>query len=163
MQSSQNIPEHEVTPPITSNEHVGPPGVVPTHPHSLNTLIDASVATFLFNPIMGHVQATFTSPFLRRNILISTRYDINCYSFDADVAVGLQYHPSHRQSMAMRMSWRHGLALSLNTGISDTVSLKLGISSGPIWSKPSGVESNPLPPPTTILTPSIGLQLCIES
>ncbi|KAI9204962.1 uncharacterized protein BJ171DRAFT_93152 [Polychytrium aggregatum] len=51
-----------------------------------------SVMSFVCNPMMGHLSATYTAT-VRPHLDISTRYDLNVFSFESDVSAGLEYSP----------------------------------------------------------------------
>lgn len=46
---------------------------------------------FLLNPIMGHVSLSYFTCTLLKHLKMAARYDINMYSFDSDLGVGLFY------------------------------------------------------------------------
>ncbi|TPX54503.1 hypothetical protein PhCBS80983_g05902 [Powellomyces hirtus] len=72
-----------------------------------------TVLSFLANPMMGHVSASYTTT-LRNNLNMSTRYRFNVYSYEADLAVGLEYSPKGKEQIVKtRLSLAEGLALKL--------------------------------------------------
>ncbi|KAI8819433.1 uncharacterized protein EV422DRAFT_568858 [Fimicolochytrium jonesii] len=80
----------------------------PYPPHAVR-----SALTFLANPIMGHFSTSYTTT-VRSGLTMSTRYDINVYSYEADLAVGLEYLRKDRSQMVKaRVSLVEGLALKL--------------------------------------------------
>jgi hypothetical protein len=160
---------HHAKPPI-AEMHEAPPGqkVSPnSEPSTLSEVLESTtvrpmVGTLSVNPIMGHLQATLTSPIFHQNITSSVRYDVNMYSFDADLATGLCYTPGEGQQLRLRASWKYGFALLLGAEVGDGLCVRAGLSSGPIWERPSGIESVPNVDKRSN-GPSIGLELSIES
>ncbi|KAJ3157515.1 Mitochondrial distribution and morphology protein 10 [Geranomyces michiganensis] len=72
-----------------------------------------TVLSFLANPMMGHVSASYTTT-VRRGLSVATRYRFNVYSYEADMAVGLEYAPvGSEQVIKTRLSLTEGLALRL--------------------------------------------------
>ncbi|PJF18754.1 Mitochondrial distribution and morphology protein 10 [Paramicrosporidium saccamoebae] len=139
-------------------------GALPEEPVVTSPLIHKPrmapmVATFLMNPLMGHLQMTLTSP-IRRAVTASIRYDVNVHSFDADLAAGLVYAPEKYQQLRLRASWRHGIAMGIG-GKLGGVNVRVGLASGPIWSKPTGIESVPTLIPS-LGSPSIGFEVSLE-
>lgn len=122
------------------------------------------VATAAVNPIMGNVQMTLVSPVVRHDISFAARYDLNVHSFDADLVSGLAFVPAAGQFLQLRCSWRHGLALCLGSALEGAARFRIGVSSGPMWSKPTGIESVPRPLfAWRSLAPSIGFEIAVES
>ncbi|KAJ3170155.1 Mitochondrial distribution and morphology protein 10 [Geranomyces variabilis] len=72
-----------------------------------------TVLSFLANPMMGHVSASYTTT-VRRGLSVATRYRFNVYSYEADMAVGVEYAPAgSEQVIKTRLSLTEGLALRL--------------------------------------------------
>ncbi|RKO85322.1 hypothetical protein BDK51DRAFT_32440 [Blyttiomyces helicus] len=72
-----------------------------------------STLTLLASPMMGHVSSAYTTT-IRPNLTMATRYDLNVYSYEADVAVGLEYaHGKTDQVVKAKISLMQGLALKL--------------------------------------------------
>ncbi|KAJ3086146.1 Mitochondrial distribution and morphology protein 10 [Quaeritorhiza haematococci] len=74
-----------------------------------------SILTFVANPMMGHITSSYTTT-VRPNMDLSTRYDFNTYSYESDLAVGMEYAPQGKdQLMKARVSLSQGLALKLES------------------------------------------------
>ncbi|KAJ3012689.1 Mitochondrial distribution and morphology protein 10 [Thoreauomyces humboldtii] len=72
-----------------------------------------TVLSFLANPMMGHVSASYTTT-LRNNLNMATRYRFNVYSYEADLSVGVEYSPRQKQQVIKtRLSLAEGLAVKL--------------------------------------------------
>ncbi|KAI9100494.1 hypothetical protein DFS34DRAFT_648412 [Phlyctochytrium arcticum] len=72
-----------------------------------------TVLTFLSNPMMGHISATYTTT-VRRNLTMATRYHFNLYSYEADLALGVEYAPADKEQLVKaRISLSEGLAVKL--------------------------------------------------
>lgn len=123
--------------------------------------VDPMIGTLLLNPIMGHIQVCCTSPIIYPGLQSSLRYDFNLHSFDADLVGALLFRPLPHQQIRLRGSWRHGLALSVESSIADGVKLEFGIATGSLDRHILGVEGS-IPRPAYHPTPSIGLTLSIE-
>jgi hypothetical protein len=149
---------HHAKPPISEIRGT-PPGELVDLPNTIQkTQMPPMVATFIMNPLMGHLQVTLTSP-IHRAVSASVRYDVNVHSFDSDLATGLVYSPGTDQQLCLRISWRHGLAMGISGSLGGGASVKVGVASGPIWSRPSGIESVPNLIPSW--SPSIGFKLSL--
>lgn len=103
---------------------------------------------------------TLTTP-IHRTVTLSTRYDVNLNSFDSDVVTGMLYEPkSGREQLRIRASWRDGIALSMSAVFGGGLKGRIGVASGPIWVKPTGVES--VPTGIRVRSPSIGFEVSFE-
>ncbi|TPX67586.1 hypothetical protein SpCBS45565_g03719 [Spizellomyces sp. 'palustris'] len=72
-----------------------------------------TVLTFLANPMMGHVSASYATT-IRKNLTMATRYDFNVYSYEADLVLGVEYAPPEKEQLVKaRVSLSEGLALKL--------------------------------------------------
>jgi hypothetical protein len=49
-----------------------------------------STTTVLINPAMGHFESSYSTP-MSKNLNVSTRYNMNMYSLESDVAVGFEF------------------------------------------------------------------------
>lgn len=102
------------------------------------------ISTICANPIMGHVQlshVTAISPLIR----MASRFDYNLHSQDSDVVVGLEADLRFADALFdvlsdrvnVRCSWRHGLAMAVRWSSqmmdTETITMSLGVSSGPLW------------------------------
>lgn len=136
--------------------------------------VESMIGTCLINPIMGHIRMTLTSPTFHPDLQISSRYEVNLHSFDSDLVAGLQYSPSRRviqdarpyegdnegKMISFRVSWRHGAALSLASTYSSNLTMRFGVSSGPIGSSSHSNQS--LPNPIVLwrsLRPCLGFEI----
>lgn len=128
------------------------------------------VGTCMINPIMGHLQISLVSPLdLGNRLQAAALYDLNVHSFDSDLALGLTYQPGstngvRSDEVCLGTSWRHGMGLSVAARVSDRLKVRLGLSTGPIWYRPSGIECLPTPRRSwRSSSPAIGLELVYDS
>ncbi|KAJ3182124.1 Mitochondrial distribution and morphology protein 10 [Gaertneriomyces sp. JEL0708] len=72
-----------------------------------------TVLAVVSNPMMGQLSASYTTT-VAPNLTMSTRYDFNVYSYEADLAVGVEYAPKEqRQLVKGRISLSQGMAVKL--------------------------------------------------
>ena len=69
-----------------------------------------SFLTAIFNPIMGHLSSCYVTKSSQHHLTVATQYDLNLYSRDADVSVGVEYSPpSMDQLIKARISPSEGI------------------------------------------------------
>ncbi|KAI9015554.1 hypothetical protein DFJ74DRAFT_635594 [Hyaloraphidium curvatum] len=70
-----------------------------------------STFTTLVNPMMGHLSLAYVST-IRRGMDVACRYDLNLYSQESDLALGIEYAPPNSdQMMKARLCLSDGLSL----------------------------------------------------
>eukprot|EP00158_Paraphelidium_tribonemae_P004331 Partr_v1_DN26696_c1_g1_i1_m69332 putative Component of the ERMES MDM complex, which serves as a molecular tether to connect the endoplasmic reticulum and mitochondria. Components of this complex are involved in the control of mitochondrial shape and protein biogenesis and may function in phospholipid exchange. mdm10 is involved in the late assembly steps of the general translocase of the mitochondrial outer membrane (TOM complex). Functions in the tom40-specific route of the assembly of outer me len=101
-------------------------------------LTDLSI---IANPAMGYITAVYGT-MTANDLLLSTRYDFNIYSFDSDLSVGLVYFPRNRdQLMKIRLGFQQGLAVAWEASNGPvTVSIGANTNSAIVGSGTLGVE-----------------------
>ncbi|KAI8841320.1 hypothetical protein BC829DRAFT_402626, partial [Chytridium lagenaria] len=73
---------------------------------------DMSVITFAANPMMGHVGSSYTTN-VSPHTTMSTSYQFNVYSYDSDVAVGIEYSPSEGHLLKGKFSLKDGIGVKV--------------------------------------------------
>ncbi|KAJ3206537.1 hypothetical protein HDU82_004453 [Entophlyctis luteolus] len=93
--------------------------------HSQGT---SSVLTFVTNPMMGHYNTTYTAT-IRPNFILATSYEINSYSYNSDISVGVAFSPedSTNRLLKCRFSMTQGIALLLEGQFKRSI-IGLGVS-----------------------------------
>ncbi|KAJ3217139.1 Mitochondrial distribution and morphology protein 10 [Clydaea vesicula] len=72
-----------------------------------------STVALILNPMMGHFSSAFTTS-LKKNLIMSTKYDFNAYSYESDLGIGLEFGTEDKkQLLKARCSLNEGLALKL--------------------------------------------------
>jgi len=73
----------------------------------------ASVFTLVSNPVMGFISSTYTST-VAKGMYMSTRYNFNVYSYESDLAFGVEYNPEKSdQLIKAKISLKDGIAVLL--------------------------------------------------
>lgn len=86
-----------------------------------------TVITFTFNPMMGHVSTGYTTS-LTPSTTVASRYDFNVYSFDSDLALGIEYCPSRPNSNQASSQGADGMG---GDGAGDQLlKLRIGVNQG---------------------------------
>jgi hypothetical protein len=69
--------------------------------HYQNTGIgnELSDICLTLNPVMGHMNAFYTTTAFDRQLLMSATYDFNVYSYDSDLAFGCIYMPKKQHQL----------------------------------------------------------------
>ena len=123
-----------------------------------------AVTSLAINPIMGHLRWTFALPSLTEGLAVATRYELNAYSFDADVATGVTYGDANADYINCALSWRRGLSFSVTTRIfsQGNSRLRLGVNTGPLKPSPThATESLPVLS-TTHQSASLGFEFIVD-
>lgn len=58
--------------------------------HDLRQKVGFSDVTLTINPMMGHIDSTYTTT-VTPALTCATKYEFNAYSLESDVAIGIQY------------------------------------------------------------------------
>jgi len=73
----------------------------------------SSIFTLISNPVMGFVSSTYTSS-ICKGMYMATRYNFNLYSYNSDLAFGIEYSPEKKnQLIKAKISLKDGIAVLL--------------------------------------------------
>ncbi|KAI9356553.1 hypothetical protein DFJ73DRAFT_823145 [Zopfochytrium polystomum] len=86
-----------------------------------------SIVTLLANPMMGHVSASFTSTVFP-DLVMSTAYDFNTYSYESDLSLGLEYAPKDaEQVLKAKFGLSKGIGLKIEGRYNGQVLVGIGM------------------------------------
>ncbi|KAG4098249.1 hypothetical protein H8356DRAFT_1672297 [Neocallimastix lanati (nom. inval.)] len=89
----------------------------------------SAVFTIVSNPVMGFISSTYTSS-VAKGMYMSTRYNFNIYSYNSDLAFGIEYKPQKKnQLVKAKISLKDGIAF-LYEGRYQRARYNIGFSSG---------------------------------
>jgi len=57
-----------------------------------------SIFTLVSNPVMGFISSTYTTT-VSKGMYMSTRYNFNAYSYESDLAFGIEYNPEESNQL----------------------------------------------------------------
>lgn len=116
-----------------------------------NTQAPSSVVTLTANPIMGHLSSSYVQQ-ASPHLLLAAKYDFNMYSFESDLAFGMELHsfPMSRaeqsrrctllpplpctealpaSSIKLRVGLSQGISLQFSSQLTESLHVKVGAAS----------------------------------